>query len=432
MGSLAWLLILLPSLVSAATWYWRPNNASYGDQSGSSYRNAWRVETQVNWAAMKEGDTLLICGRHDTGYLDRGFVTGRGHITISGNCPDDPGEIVSVGIRFRPQDWSGPDSNGVFTVEYSGSPGSALDEIGQLQLLTSVPTASSPCRSFYHSANVLHYRPCGLALTVYPSGGAPVVDIQHDGVTLEYLSIRNGGRGIEVRNATGVNLRHLHIWEHTSIGITLTGHTSDGKIQFNEINSVSDGIYAIASGDSMNTDRHDRWLVEGNVIHDVSGSGDSHGIGWQSGSDNVFRRNFIYRAAGSGITMYAWRYQENSRNLIEENVILDVVKKTIEGGQRGIELSGDSCWKSLDNRRGDVIRNNIIQNVNEGIYAKAGSTVDGNYGVLIEGNRIKARQTGIRWANPNGGPAPDLPMRNNVIEAPKALLPVGGSGTGCQ
>lgn len=428
---LAWLWVVLPSLAGATTWYWRPNNMAYGDESGSSYRDAWRIETQIKWEAMQDGDILLICGRHDTGYLDRGLVTGRGHITISGRCRDDPGEIVSAGTRFRPQDWSGPDANGVFTVAYSGSPGSAADDMGQLQLLTSVPSAASPCRSFFHAANVLYYRPCGPLQTVYPAGMSPVVGIRHDGVTLEYLGIRNGGSGVGVMNATGVNLRHLNIRNHTGIGIALTGRTGDGKIQFNEIHDVTDGIYAIAGGGEKDTDRHDRWLVEGNVIHDIQGSGDAHGIGWQSGSDNVLRRNYILRAAGSGIVIYAWRYAENSRNLIEDNVIVDVVQRSVEQWQGGIGLTGDSCWSSLDNRRGDIVRNNIIENVAEGIYAKAGPTVDGRYGVLIEGNRVRARQTGIRWANPNGGRAPDLPMRNNEIDAPRALQPVSASALSC-
>ena len=252
--------------------------------------------------------------------------------------------------------------------------------------------------------------------------------IRHDRVTLEYLGIRNGGSGVGVMNATGVNLRHLHIWQHTGIGIALTGRTSDGKIQFNEIHDVRGGIYANTGGHD-DAERHDRWLVEGNMIHDIYGEGDAHGIGWQSGSDNVFRRNFILRAAGSGIVIYAWRHAENSRNLIEDNVIVDVVQKSVEQWQGGIGLTGDSCWASLDNRRGDIIRNNIIENVAEGIYAKAGPTAGGNYGALIEGNRISARQNGIRWANPNGGPAPDLPMRKNVIDAPRVLLPLGGPGS---
>ncbi len=425
-------LLLLPCVTTAATWYWRPNSAIYGDQSGSSYTNAWNQEPQINWAAMRDGDTLLVCGRHDTGYLDRGLNTGRGNITISGDCRGDPGEIISVGTRFTPKSWTGPNADGVYQSPYSGSPGSAMDEIGQLQLLNAIPSAKSPCRSYFHAAGILYYRPCGVPLLMYPTGGGPVVGIHHSGVTLENLLIRNGSTGVEIVNATGVKLRQLRIIEHTGIGILLSGRTSDGLIQYNEIQHVTDGIYAVAGGEAGSTDRHNRWLVEGNLIHDIAGSGDAHGIGWQSGSDNVFRRNFILRAAGSGITMYAWRHQENSRNVIEDNVILNVVRKSVEGGQRGIELSGDSCWDSPENRRGDVIRNNIIENVSEGIYVKAVPSTGTGPGARIEGNRIMARDTGIRWANPNGGLAPDLPMERNEIKAPRPLKQVTSASTFCR
>jgi hypothetical protein len=381
---------------------------------------------------MKEGDRLLICGRHDTGYLDRELVTGRAGITISGDCPGDPGEIVSVGVRLTPDSWKGPDVNGVYAAAYSGSPGIAIDAIGRLILLPAAPDANSPCRSYFHEEGVFYYRPCGPPLIVYGGGGAPVVDIRHDDVVLEHLSIRNGGLGVRVQEARRVTLRHLHIWEHSGLGILLAGNTSDGKVQFSEIHDVTDGILAIARPVALPEERHDGWLLEGNFIHDVSGSSDSHAIGWQSGSDNVFRHNFILRAAGSGITIYAWRDRVNSRNLIENNVIVDVVKRSMEGNQRGVELSSDACLSSLENRRGDVIRNNVIENVAEGIYAKAGPTTGGRVGVIIEGNRVKAREIGIMWANPNGGMAPDLPMWGNLIEAPQRFKPLHSGRLDCR
>lgn len=428
-GSL-FLLALFPAFATAATWYWRPNNGSYGRETGTSYANAWSRESQISWSRMKDGDTLLVCGRHNTGYDDRQISSGRANVIISGNCPGDPGEIVSVGTRLKPKDWQGPDAAGVYKATYSGSPGIARDEIGGLRRLESVPDTASPCRSYFHEAGTFFYRPCGELVDVYPGGGAPVVGIRHDGVTVEHLAISNGGRAVEVENARGVTLRHLRIGNHSAHGITLAGSTSNGRIQFNEIHDVTDGIITLAGGPGGggSGNRHDGWLVEANVIHDVYGSGDSHAIGWASGSDNVFRRNFIYRVAGSGITIYAWKHQENSRNVIEENVILDVVKRSIEQNQRGIELSGDSCWPSLDIRRGDVIRGNIVDNVAEGIYAKAGPAA----GLIIEGNRIRARKTGIRWASPNGGRIADLPPGLNVVEAPQRLQPVFSPPLDCR
>jgi len=97
----------------AADWYWRPNTASYGKQSGASYADAWSREDQIDWRRMQAGDRLLVCGRHDTGYLDRRIEPGRGGITISGACPGDPGEIISVGARLLPAAWEGPDAEGV-------------------------------------------------------------------------------------------------------------------------------------------------------------------------------------------------------------------------------------------------------------------------------------------------------------------------------
>jgi hypothetical protein len=425
-------LVLAPCLASAANWYWRPNSATYGQETGSTYQDAWSKSTQIDWSRMRDGDTLFICGRHDTGYLDRELLTGRGGITLTGACPGDPGELISVGTRFMPGQWLGPNEDGVYHVPYSGSPSSAMDESGQMQRLDAVPTAKSPCRSYFHAAGELYYRPCGTPRIVYPTGGGPVVRIRHDRVTLEDLLIRNSGTAIEVKDASGVVLRRLHILEHTGIGILLVGRTSDGKILSNEIHGVTDGIYAVTRGDRDSAERHDGWLVEDNYIHDVAGSGDAHAIGWQTGSDNVFRRNRIERAAGSGITIYAWRTHENSRNIIEDNEITDVIRKSVESNQRGIELSGDNCWESPEIRQGDSIRNNRITNVTEGIYVKAMSSPGGGVPVRIEGNRIKARQTGIRWASPNGGPAPRLQVEANEVEALQRLKPVDGPRDLCR
>lgn len=427
MRKILWLLMMLPTVASSATWFWRPNTGTYGLANGSSYQNAWSKESQIKWGLMKAGDKLFVCGRHDTGYLDRKLQTGRSDITISGNCPGDPGSILSVGERFEPNEWRGPSVSGVYTRPYAGSPSLALDDLGQLRLLGRIPTAKSPCRTYFYSGGTFYYRPCGRPLTVLPTGGSPAVRITHDRVTVEYLALRNAGTGIEVRNARGVIIRHSTIWEHAGIGIALSGSTSDGKIQYNEIHNVTDGIYAMAG----TWDRHDRWLIEGNFIHDIGGSGDSHGIGWQSGSDLVIRNNAIFRPAGSGITIYAWRNQENSRNLIEGNTILDVVRSSLESNERGIELSGDSCWNRPDLRRNDVIRNNIVYNAAEGIYVKFVAAPGENSGVTIEDNQIKARKTGIRWGNPNGGTAPELTLDRNSINAPLKLDPVTSSSDFC-
>lgn len=426
------LVLLLPPRATAANWFWRPNSATQGAENGRSYGSAWRKDSQIAWGDMRDGDTLFVCGRHDTGYSDRSIRTGRGNITISGDCPGDPGEIISVGIRFTPDMWQGPNADGVYRSHYSGSPSSAMDDIGQLLRLDAAPTSRSPCRSYFHASEVLHYKPCGPPRVMYPTGGGPVVGVYHDNVTVERLLIRNAGTGIEVRDARGTRLRHLRVMEHTGIGILLAGRTSDGVIEFNEIQDVTDGIYAVASGNPGSTDRHDRWRVEGNLIRDIGGSGDSHGIGWQSGSDNTFLRNSILRAAGSGITIYAWRTQENARNRIEDNSIIDVVGNGSASNQRGIELSGDKCWTSADHRAGDVIRNNIISNVTEGIYVKAVAGGKAGARARIEGNQITARRTGIRWASPNGGPPPDLPMADNRIEAPRKLEPVTGPWDLCR
>jgi len=418
----------------AADWYWRPNTASYGKQSGASYADAWSREDQIDWRRMQAGDRLLVCGRHDTGYLDRRIEPGRGGITISGACPGDPGEIISVGARLLPAAWEGPDAEGVYRVRYAGSPGIAMDALGRLNRLDAMPTGGSPCRSFHHAGGVFYYRPCGPPQAVYPGGGPPVVSIRHDSVTLEYLQIRNGDHAVEVSGASGAVLRHLRIFEHTGHGIVLSGRTSAGAIRFNEIHDVAGGIITLAGGaGSAGGDfRHDGWLVEGNVIHDVYGSVDAHAIGWAAGSDNVFRRNFIYRAAGSGITIYAWKHQETARNLIEDNVVLDVIRRSIEANQRGIELSGDNCWAVAQQRRGDIIRNNLVENVAEGIYVKFAPLPGAEPAVRIEGNRIRARETGIRWASAMGGPAPEPAMSGNEVSAPRRLRPVATSAGFCR
>jgi parallel beta-helix repeat protein len=96
MKKLILLLLLLSSPAWAADWYVRPSSGEYGDEDGTSYAKAFDGFSDITWGGggVSAGDTLYICGTHDsTLTLTDKHGTSGSRITITGNCPGDPGSI---------------------------------------------------------------------------------------------------------------------------------------------------------------------------------------------------------------------------------------------------------------------------------------------------------------------------------------------------
>ena len=119
-----------PPLHSA--WYFRgvaiPEKPYPTPGDGRSYASAWRQvggAQTIDWASVKPGDTLYLCGRGCEVLSLPPRLAGKPGlpITIDGSCPMHDGSggsdpVMWVGgapFRF-PQGWAGPDSHGLYSL----------------------------------------------------------------------------------------------------------------------------------------------------------------------------------------------------------------------------------------------------------------------------------------------------------------------------
>ena len=126
----------------AATWYVRPAApaGTYGSENGTSYANAFNGLTQaaggstagIKWGpgGVQAGDTLYISGNHwlQISSASQSFPYGRiaipvqglsdqQRITIRCDAPESPGIVWGYGRNTSlPDVWSGPDANGVYSI----------------------------------------------------------------------------------------------------------------------------------------------------------------------------------------------------------------------------------------------------------------------------------------------------------------------------
>lgn len=414
----------------SGSWYWRPyTGGPYGANNGSSYADAWYRSTDINWNQIVPGDTLYICGLHDSGSAGYDYLltvsasgTSQAPITISGACSQDPGSIIATGQRWS-SGWSGPDQNGVYTRTYGGSAGQAIDAQGFLLKLASAPDANSPCRSYSQVGTLVSYKPCGAPVTVYPAGAAPVLRVHNQNyVQIADLTIFNATKLIEILNGEGIVVRNSELAYALTNSIAVTGSTSNGELANNHIHDVGNGPYFITASNQS----HDGWVVQGNHIHDVYGHIDSHCIGWQAGSSNIINDNNLHDCEGSGITFYAPNSgQPTINNLIFRNHIHEV-KDTGRGGsnQRGIEVNGPNCRNS-NNELGNVISENRIENTDgAGIFLKAAApSVPPSYSWWIDSNYIFNADVGMAWIDGHEWPCGTVTEAGFVFEANSIISP---------
>jgi hypothetical protein len=137
-------------LLAAATpahgksWFFRPQRSSLGargvvahqrgpslrDSPGSSYSRAWRTAQSIDWGKLSAGDTLFICGLHDSGRADgalnltktRGSGVDGAPVVIDGRCVDDSGHAdpgtLMAGKMVSQHELGKPDAHGIFTYSY--------------------------------------------------------------------------------------------------------------------------------------------------------------------------------------------------------------------------------------------------------------------------------------------------------------------------
>jgi hypothetical protein len=129
---------------SPSSWYFRPHAdtqdvvaaASQADGSlvaapgGASYATAWTRTADIVWASILPGDTLFVCGLHESGRVDgalnltkvNGSGTAAAPLIVDGACEDvatgkaDPGTLMSG--HPVPQAKLGLPTSGIYTYSY--------------------------------------------------------------------------------------------------------------------------------------------------------------------------------------------------------------------------------------------------------------------------------------------------------------------------
>ena len=121
--------------LSPQRWFFRPASSasplSIAPGDGSSYATAWTSVADIQWGSISPGDTLFVCGLHDSGRVD-GFLNltnahGSGRpglpVTVDGACVDtdgkpDKGTLMSA-TPYKQSSFGSPDSNGIYTFSYA-------------------------------------------------------------------------------------------------------------------------------------------------------------------------------------------------------------------------------------------------------------------------------------------------------------------------
>ena len=436
------LLLLANPDAGAASWYLRPAGVTYGAGDGASYANAWNSTTRIRWSQLASGDTLYICGMHDSGApTDRALGAVRSNITISGACYNgttaDPGTMVGASVKIGSGNggvaWSsGPDANGIYTYDpkAQGPPKYAMNESFQRVTMTTAPlTASTPCNTAYNEGRATTYKPCRapgtpgtptlylgfeMANFIEAPAGLTNFALRDLRLYLYYYGLRVvGGSNITV---SGVTMRVFSKRYNDMIG--LYGLIDGVTIRNNLFCDGGNGIYGHANrywadsgqeGWRADLHKQNNVLIENNRICEMWGDLDSHGIGMQGGNNWTVSKNYFHDIEGSVIVFYLPSNNNNNANdrqaigpesawtihdaRIENNVIRGTYQfpgSAGSGGHRGVEVTGHySCIRQKGAFKRIVIRDNLLHNItSDGIYINAAQSDDGTAAVQVVGNTV--------------------------------------------
>ena len=403
-------VILFPAFALANDWYVRPTTSVSENGDGLSYETAWAGLNKVVWGlgGVEAGDTLYVCGLHDTSYTETRLdvqVSGApsAAITISGACPGDPGEIWRVNFRLT-SGWVGPDAFGAYShSEVWGNTSNDLYEDGDLLTnpKSSLPDSNWTDGSFYHDSDtgILYYRPSDASQgglpddhVVYTGGGdraISIVDQSYIRIVDIKLSHASMPRGvIHLSNADHITIDNIEVqFGYFCIGVF--EDSDDVTIRNSRIHDCGSGLYLVSSTEAT---QHDNWLIQDNVFYNIGKNKqiagnhwDLHAIGIQGGSNNVIEGNEGYNISGSGITLYFGGDQLMENNIIRYNFFRDIASNLHrtdtgdrQGSERGIEFGATNVRYIADRNKNNHIYGNIVVRARKaGIRIKAKTPSEG-------------------------------------------------------
>lgn len=451
-------------VVDAATWYVRPEApaGAYGSENGTSYANAFngltigdRSKGGLKWGStgIKAGDTVYICGNHTLkiSKVADSFFHGRipivlngtasAPITFRGDYAADPGTVWGFGRNTTLSDsWSGPDSNGVYSigrdlgqfiaqdVTVAGKGTFYLTEMGST-------TWSGNYGAFCRSG--------GRTYVKTTDGKSPAGRLYTGNIAYRFALLRNSyitfkninfpGMLIDIdRDEQGELVTSLPRSNHITFDGcafrygTITFFTMfDGNDYwtFNKcaFEYVPNGIYTYGRmggvGASYMRVSNSTFRNMGVLMFPHQ---DAHGIGIQRGQGHVFEHNTF---ENTGTAIEFWTSVGNPmRNMtVRYNYINKPLVKSITEGN-GITISGDN-GDTLGERTGFNLYGNIIIGAQgAGITSNNPDPIQINHNVIVNCNY------GIRTKTASG--IVQGAVKNNIIVNPKtAFIVRNGNGS---
>jgi hypothetical protein len=293
-------------------WYvWR---GATGTLSGESWANAWGDVDQINWSAIKPGDTLYISGDdYGKGFsISSSGVQGNPIKIRPGSAAPNPtghdGRVIVSSINFNGSNWVTLDGS----KDASFVPNSALD----IKQNINMEVRNAPSHGIYNGTSAT-----GISVRFVEVNTVNGIGIYFNGNPLEKIDIY------------GVYVHHT-----TSVGINFNGTGSEGyasiKLQKSLIEYTADDLVQIAGTGT----------IKGNIMRYNNDVGAGHADGIQTVSANyvdiseniIANRSkssyvVVLRSATSG-TYGHWRvvnnlfyYSNPADSVITEGVFLSAM-----------------------------------------------------------------------------------------------------------
>ena len=407
------LLFLVPSLVSATTWYVRPAGGNYSLEDGSSYDNAWDGLNNVVWGAggVQAGDTLYVCGcqlmtaNAKSDLPNKGLISlvsgsSGNPITIRGDCPGDPGIIWGPYIASY-ESWQSEGSNTYsITLAIGQYNGFVWEDIGipdydsytLLKKANSIQNCKDTPGSFYFDGTAqgnklyVHCSDNGdptSRIAINRWGYRPNIEYK---TNLQYITFQNIKLFGIYRWAFLHNSNHTH-WTFDNCTIWYADEDLFAIGDTNHYMTITNcdlayGRTLIYTQSSTNN-AASYYNFSYNTVHHAGypyfPPGDKHGIATQGGHDGVIEYNEVYNV-GEGIGYYIYTNQNCYNNICRYNYVHDL--ETSLGNGQGI-LYGSSV--DHDKEQGITTGNQCYGNIlvgpgsgsqSYGIYYKGTSELE--------------------------------------------------------
>lgn len=357
-----------------------------GLKNGISAENSWAGWNAIDWDTDGEGeddgigggDNLYVIGTiRSLIYPVNGYGLSESQRLSIKSYPDNPGKLWQ-GLEISGSGWIGPDAYGAYSksVSFSTAYGKAAEWISDpwtdaisLTTMPGVPDSTWTSTGLYYcdaTSKIAYYKPIGgmltgKTLTAWADTSRVIGLQQKDYVTVSGLKLNNPILIYDGADYSIIENSEIFC-SGTQYALQIGSYpgympANYGIIRGNYIHDCGNGIYFI-NQDYGNEFNNNDWLVENNFIANIRGTGDSHAIGIQGGTGNIFQNNYLYNA-GSGITFWNGKFQIMRDNIVRFNRVEHMgYYGSGNGNGRGIEFSGETADSELTT--GNLIYGNVI------------------------------------------------------------------------